>query len=511
MTSDSTDVDLERVYSIQPDEADLRTINSCASKSAQNNDVEESVDPYEVKFDGFDDIENTNATMSTWRKWFIVIIIATTSICVTMISSAWALASQNIMDAMDISREVSVLGISMYIWGLGFGPLFLSPISEFYGRKITFVFGLSLCTCFEFLTEFSPNYGGMLFGRFMSGFFGSCFLSIAGGTVTDIFKKHEIGVPMCIYSLAPFMGPSLGPLLSGFVNAHIHWRWTFHILTIFSGVMLMFVIFCLPETYVPILLVRKAKRIREQTGDDKYYAPLEKFRKHSLIVTCLQAPKRPLLLLLRDPMMAVLCSYTGLALGIVYLFFVAFPYIFRTVYGFGIWQQGLTFMGMLIGMIVGGSFAPYFQKVYNSRVHSHDGEDIPEFRFYPLMCGVIVVPMGLFIIAWTSYSDLHWIAPIIGSGVFGSGVALSFQGVFAYTGDAYRLYAASALAGNSLVRSTASGIFPLFGVQMMEGLGVHWGVSLLAFVAIAMIPAPFYFYRDGARLRARSPYAWNTD
>lgn len=494
--------ELDRVYSLQPDEFDIESISTIHSQVR---------DPYEVSFDGKDDLENLCATLSHPRKWAIVFILATTSVCITMISSAWALASDNIIDHFGISREVSVLGISLFIWGLGIGPLFLSPISEFYGRKITYILGLALCTCFEILTSFSPNFGALLFGRFMSGFFGSCFLSIAGGTITDIFKKHEIGVPMCLYSLSPFAGPALGPLVSGFINDSVCWRWTFYVLTIFSGVMLLIVTMFVPETYGPVLLISKAQRLRKETGDDKYYAPLERLREQSLLKTCLYAPKRPLLLLGKDPMMAVLCGYTGLALGIVYLFFVAFPYIFRTVFQFTIWQQGLSFLGMLIGMIIGGSFAPLFQKMYNDKVEQNGGENVPEFRFFPFMVGVFLVPMGLFIIAWTSYSKLHWIGPVLGSGVFGVGVALSFQGVFAYTGDAYRLYAASAMASNSLVRSLAGGVFPLFGLQMMEGLGVHWGVSLLGFLATVLIPAPFYFYRNGKQLRARSPYAWGDE
>ena len=76
------------------------------------------------------------------------------------------------------------------------------------------------------------------------------------------------------------------------------------------------------------------------------------------------------------------------------------------------------------------------------------------------MVGAFVVPIGLFIIAWTSYSHIHWIAPIIGSAVYGSGTILVFNSIFAYTVEAYRLYAASAMATNSLTRSVLSCIFP---------------------------------------------------
>ncbi|CDR46034.1 CYFA0S21e01310g1_1 [Cyberlindnera fabianii] len=493
-------------FSYQPDEADVESLSRHMSLRSGK-----EKDPFEVVFDGVDDKENIAEDMTKFRKWAITLIIAITSICVTMISSAWSMASENIQQHFSISREVSVLGISLYIWGLGLGPLFLSPISEFYGRKITYIIGLSLCTVFQFLTAFSPNFGALLFGRFMSGFFGSCFLSIAGGTITDIFKKHEIGVPMCVYSLSPFAGPSIGPLIAGFINYNIYWRWTFHVLIIFSGVCLLLVALFVPETYKPVLLIKKAKRLRMATGDDRYYCALEILqREQSVVRTCLMAPKRPLLLLLKDPMMAILCFYTGIGLATVYLFFIALPYIFRTVFNFSLWAQGTAFMGMLIGMTIGGSTAPFFQEMYNKRV-AKLGKGKPEYRFYPFMIGAFVMPIGLFILAWTAYPNLHWMGAIVGSAVFGAGVALMFQGVFAYTADGYRLYAASAMACNSLVRSTLAGIFPLFGYQMMVGCGVNWGVSTLAFITIILIPAPFYFYKHGEKLREKSPYAWSMD
>lgn len=74
--------------------------------------------------------------------------------------------------------------------------------------------------------------------RFIDGFAGSAFLSVAGGTVSDVFRRDQIQSPMTIISLSPFIGklnrtpishgrhdginyfnsvgPSLGPLLGGF-------------------------------------------------------------------------------------------------------------------------------------------------------------------------------------------------------------------------------------------------------------------------------------------------------
>jgi len=505
----STRSNADSNYAYQPDEVDVEALSRHSTKDMN---LSLGIDKNEVKFDGEgDDQENINETMSLARKWLVALILAMTSVCVTMISSAWTMASDHIMEHFDISREVSVLGISLYIWGLGTGPIFLSPISEFYGRKITFIFGVALCCVFEILTAFSPNLGGLLFGRFMSGFAGSVFLSVAGGSFTDMFKKSEIGVPMCVYSLSPFCGPALGPLVSVFINENLYWRWTFYVFLIYSAVMLLLIILFVPETYVPVLLIRKAKRKRAETGNDKLYAPLEvKQKEQSVYKTAIYSAQRPFLLLAKDRMMAILCFYTGLVLAIIYLFFVAFPYVFKTVFGFSAVGQGLSFLGLLVGLLVGGLSSPKFQTLYNDKV-SKNGKPKSEYRLYPLMIGSLLCPVGLFIFAWTCFSYLHWIGAMIGTAIYGMGVSLIFQGIFSYTTDAYRLYSASAMACNSLIRSYMSGVFPLFGLQMYEGIGVNWGSSVLAFATVAMIPFPFLFFKYGEEIRSKSPYAWSMD
>lgn len=492
-----------------------------ASRRTQSNDLPqtshnalklleelEKPDPFLVSFDGEDDLEDIRK-ISVLHKWLIAIIVSVTSVCVTCVSSEWSLASTHIMEHFNISHEVSTLGITLYIWGLGTGGMFLSPISEFHGRKITYVLGLLLCTCFQFLTAFSPNIGGMLFGRFMSGFFASAFMAVASGTFSDLFSKEEIVYPLVLYTTSPFVGPGVGPLFSGFVNSHLYFRWTFHITLIWSGVQLLLVVFFVPESYQPVLLARKAKRLRKERNDDRYYLPMENSHA-SLYQSVVVSSRRPFALLFKDPMTSVLCFYTAFTLAIVYLFFVAFPYIFSTVYDFGLSAQGMSFIGLIVGMVLCATISPFFiNKQFAALVALNGGVTKPEFRFLPLMYGVFVTPMGLFILAWSCYPNCHWIGPIIGSAIFGAGTTLVFNGIFAYTVDAYRLYTASAMAANSFTRSLLSGVFPLFTLQMYKALGVHWATTLIACFALVLIPIPFYFYKYGEQLRRRSQYTWS--
>lgn len=507
--------DTNTVYSLPIEESELQKIEAKLPES-YNLDGQSTpggtnnYSDYEVKFDtSGTDPENIAKRMTRARKYYVSLLISVTSVVITSISSCWSLASPHIIEHFHISHEVSVLGISLYIFGLGFGPLFLSPLSEMYGRKITFMMSLSMSIVWQVLTVWSPTIVGMFFGRFLAGFFGSSFLSVAGGVISDIFTRQEIGIPMTIYTTSPFLGPALGPVVSGALYG-VSYKWTFIALLIASGVCLVLIAFTVPETYQPVLLIGKAKRMRQETGDHGYFAPLEIVRRETNITSAvLLSTRRPFGLLLKDPMMGVLCFYTGLVLAIVYMYFVAFPYIFETLYQFKVMEVACCYLGLAAGMLVVSPSSLYFQYKYEEKVRRNNGIRVPEFRFDPLFYGAFAAPIGLMIFAWTCYSHVHWIGPVIGTSIFGAGVFFVFVGVFGYTVDAYRLYTASAMACNSFVRSMMSGIFPLFGLQMYKGMGINWAGFLLAMVAIVMIPIPFLFHRYGPYLRSKSPYAWD--
>lgn len=212
-------------------------------------------------------------------------------------------------------------------------------------------------------------------------------------------------------------------------------------------------------------------------------------------------------------MCASLCVLSAILLGILYLFFGAFPLVFTTNYGFNLWQIGLSFVGIGVGMLIGVGTDPIWHRVrlgLTSKLEKEtgiQGISEPEFRLPPAVCGAIVAPIGVFIFAWTSYPHVHWIAPIIGSAVFGTGILLVYTGIFTYFVDAYPLYAASALAANAFVRCLFAAAFPLFGNQMYKKLGYQWASTLLAFLLVIMMPFPYIFFRYGKKIRSKSRFA----
>lgn len=176
----------------------------------------------------------------------------------------------------------------------------------------------------------------------------------------------------------------------------------------------------------PVLVRKKAQRIRKETGDQRWYAPGDKDNR-SVFSAVANSLTRPFELLIFEPMCLNLCIFSAILLGIIYLFFGAFPLIFTKNHGFNLWQVGLSFTGIGVGMIFAICCDPLWQRLRNklvAKLEAETGEkggSEPEFRLPPVIAGAVLCPVGIFWVAWTSYGSVHWILPIIGSAFFGAG------------------------------------------------------------------------------------------
>jgi len=517
--------------------ADSSDMSNASDGSGETTAAEEGNPPEDAFLVGWDGDGSTDPmcprSIAKGRKWAIVVIVSAASFCVTGASSIYTSVYAAMEAEFGNTRIISTLGLSLFVLGLALGPMLFGPLSEFYGRRPIYLVAWTVYLIWIIPQAVAPNIATVLACRFLDGFAGSTFLAVSGGTVSDLFSREELQWPMAVFSVAPFTGPCIGPLIGGFINQNTPiWRWTFYVLLIWTFVIEVAIVSFVPETFHPVLLRKKAKKVRQETGDNRWHAPTEQIRdgndkdggsssspphaptdfrsvSHAIGLSL----QRPIQLLIFEPMCICLCTFTAILLGILYLFFGAFPLVFGTVYGFTLDQIGLSFLGMGIGLIIGTLTDPIWAKVRAglsrklSAETGVEGASEPEFRLPPAMLGSLCVPTGLFIFAWTSIPSVHWIVPMLGSLIFGFGTCLVFTSVFTFLVDAYPDYAASAMAANTFSRCLFATAFPLFGTQMYHALGIQWASSLVAFLTLAMVPFPFLFFKYGKQLRQRSRFA----
>ncbi|OCT52285.1 putative MFS-type transporter [Cladophialophora carrionii] len=462
-------------------------------------------DPYVVTY-----IPNDPGNPFTWserRRWVLSLTVATEMLATAYASSAFSGTLEQLISDLGASTELITAGISLFVLGFAVGPLLWAPLSELYGRQL--IFGISFCgfTAFCAGCAGANDIATLLVLRFFAGAFGSSPFTNAGGVIADCFQARERGLAMSIFALAPSMGPTLGPFSAGFLAEAQGWRWVMGLLAIFAGVMWILGTVFVPETYAPVILRKRVAKLATMTGK-VYILEADKGKGAPSIKTLLPtALIRPWILLFREPIVLLLSLYIAIIYGTLYLLFGAYPIVFQQVRGWSEGIGGLPFLGVAAGMVLGILFAGWANKWYTDEAARNGGIAPVEARLPPAFYGAVAIPIGLFWFAWTDYPSIHWISPVLAGVPFGYGFTVVFLAVTNYLVDSYTIFAASALAANTVLRSLFGAAFPLFTPDMFDALGIHWATSVPAFAAVACVPFPFIFYKYGARIRSRCVYA----
>jgi hypothetical protein len=174
-------------------EKQYEAIRTISSHRPNGND--DAKNEFEVRFDGDDDPLNPKNRPEA-RKWLVVFIVSASSLCVTCASALYTSTYAQMEVEFGISRLVATIGLTTYVAGLGLGPMALSPLSEFYGRRNIYICAFGMFVIWLIPCAVAPNIATMLVARFIDGLAGSAFLSVAGGTVGDMFTKEKLSAPM---------------------------------------------------------------------------------------------------------------------------------------------------------------------------------------------------------------------------------------------------------------------------------------------------------------------------
>ncbi|KAK7048800.1 MFS polyamine transporter [Favolaschia claudopus] len=399
-----------------------------------------------VDFDGPNDPLNPKkpvcCSWSRKKKWAATLVVSAFTLISPVSSSMIAPASTQVAMRFGVDNDVIVgLITSIFIlaYGLTFGVQFLGPLSEIFGRN-RIIQGANLWyLVWNLACGFAQNTGELLAFRFLAGLGGSAPLAAGGAVLGDIWDAEERGQALAIYSLAPLLGPVVGPLCGAFIAEKSTWRWVFWSTSIVdTGIQILGILF-LRESYAPFLLEEKAKRIRKSLDAEK--GPVRNVRtKFSEDRTWTKIMKialtRPFIVLYNEPIIQVLGLYMAFIYGLFYLFLTSMPLMFQGAYHQSVGISGLNYLALGV-VVVGVSGASQINARLMDRIYSrlrtkYGGEGKPEYRVPSMFPGTIALPIGLFLTGWSVQARVHWIVPDIGIAFIGAGIILNFQSIQIY-------------------------------------------------------------------------------
>ncbi|KAJ4305017.1 hypothetical protein N0V90_000546 [Kalmusia sp. IMI 367209] len=484
------------IDTLPPAELELTTIR----KDVEPPMPDKIEDPYLVTFSGSNDSLNPKNWTSR-KKWAVTDVLSATGFNRIMVSTIMAPALPVIAHEFSMNSTETMMSFSSYVLATAFGPLIIGPLSEVYGRTPVLHVSNIWFLVWNIACGFANTKHTLLAARFLAGFGASSIYALRGGVLGDIWRPEERGKSL---------RAAVGPIIGGFMAGRTTWRWMFWSTSIFQAVMILVSFTVFHETYAPLILKRRAERLRKTTGDARYYTAHERMQeKKSVVQVLAKALSRPVRLMLHHHVIQVASLIKAFYYGILYLLLSSFADLWTQHYHVRVELSGLHYIAVAGGELAGSQLGGYVLDAFHRRLRArHDADTTlePEHRMPVIFPGQLIGFIGLLVYGWTAQYHVHWMVVDIGMFVACFGLQVSGMAMHAYVIDAYPEHTSSAAAATQFLESLTAFLFPLFAPVMYRVLGYGWGNTLLVAIGLFVgFPLVFSLWRCGSRWRMRSP------
>lgn len=406
-----------------------------------------------------------------WRKWMIITVIFLVQTSMNFNTSLYSNALTGISAEFNVSMQAARCGAMIFLVLYAFGCELWAPWSEELGRKPILQASLFLVNIWQLPVAIAPNFASIMVGRALGG------LSSAGGSVTlgmiaDLWEAEDQQYAVACVVFSSVGGSVIGPVVGGFVEANLAWRWNIWIQLIFGGFVQLAHLILVPETRTTILMDRIAKKRRESGEDPHVYGPneilpyRERFSMREILLTWI----RPFKMFLTEPIVLTLSLLSGFSDALIFMFIQSFGLVYKQ-WDFGTEALGLSFIPILVGYFIAwGAFIPAIKRNIRERqLHPDDEHTQYESRLWFLLWTAPCLPIGLIGFAWTSLGPpVHWIGTMVFSAIVGIANYSIYMATIDYMVCAYGPYSASATGGNGWARDFLAGVLTIPATPFFE-------------------------------------------
>lgn len=333
---------------------------------------------------------------SWWNRVVIAVIMSYATFTASFASAIFSATVESTSKQFGVSTEVTTLGVTLYVLGFASGPTLWAPSSELSGRRWPMVIGLFGYSVFTIATATAKDLQTVMLTRFFAGFFAASPLSVVPGVFADMFNNEFRGIAIAFFAMAVFVGPFASPFTGGFiVMSYLGWRWTMYISSFMGFLACVLLLLFFKETYAPVVLIEKASILRRQSRNWGIHAKQEEVEldlRELLTVNF----TRPFRMLITEPIVFLVTLYMSFIYGLMYALLGAYPVVFQGIYGMNLGVGSLTFIGLIVGELLGGLYTLVNNRGYVKKLAANNGVIVPEWRLPHAIVGGVVFTLGLF-------------------------------------------------------------------------------------------------------------------
>lgn len=470
-------------------------------------------DKYEITED--DCYEELGYCFPKWKKWYILTVIFWVQVSMNFNTSLYSNAIPGISEEFHVSAQAARCGAMIFLVLYAFGCELWAPWSEEFGRWPVLQLSLFLVNVWQLPVALAPNFASIMVGRALGG------LSSAGGSVTlgmiaDMWEADNQQYAVAYVVFSSVGGSVLGPIVGGFTEKYLDWRWSIWVQLILGGFVQLLHFFTVPETRTTIIMNRIAKKRREEKNEN-IWGPdeLVPFRDRFSVKEVLTTWVRPFKMFLTEPIVLVLSLLSGFSDALIFMFIQSFALVYKQ-WGFGTVEIGLSFIPIGIGYAIAWLlFIPAIKRnIKERKAKPNDERAQYESRLWFLLYTAPCLPIGLIGFAWTIQGPpIHWIGSMIFVAIVGIANYAIYMATIDYMICAYGPYSASATGGNGWSRDFLAGVLtipatPFFtNIGASSGKNLEYASTILFCIAFVLVLAVYVIYWKGPALRKRSPFA----
>lgn len=409
-------------------------------------------------------------------------------------------------------------------------------------------------------SPYAKGNGPWIARNVIIGFFAAPVEALPETTITDLYFAHERGTYMGWYAWFLASSNFFAPVITGFINDGIGYKWCFFIQAIFCGIVSVYLFFFLEETNydrdsvgvvqgteTPPALAgsaaaadddTEAVKVTMTTGEETTKSTTEKTvapsvpgepvagtgetttyqRKTYRQKLALWDKPRPFMMHWRAWEILKFLSwpvvlYAGFSYGSYLIWFnilnaTASIILGGAPYHFSPAIVGLCYLACILGVTVAslftGVFSDWFVLRMARRNPKHRGVFEPEQRLWLFAVATVLLPAGAILWGVGAAHGVHWFGLLFAMFLISLCNACGISLSLAYLVDAYREIAGDALATCILVRNTMSFAIGYGITPWLDGLGYQNCFLSVAFVGLAVCAVFLVMIRFGKGLRERS-------